>query len=87
MPRGRWGNKGTAASVGHYGGMVTGGKHIYSQEELSQNSFVHHKSHTQFVVATPVTMPELEHGLRIILKRVGGWELGLLVSAQGLCRQ
>jgi hypothetical protein len=67
--------------------MVTGGRQIYSQVELYQNSFVYHKSHTQFVVATPVTVPELEHGLRIILKRVGEWELGLLVSAQGLCRQ
>jgi len=54
-PKGRWGNTGTAASIGHYGGMVTGGKQIYSKVKLSQNSFVHHKSHTQFLVTTPVT--------------------------------
>jgi hypothetical protein len=63
MPKGRWGNTGTAASIGQYGGMVTGGKQIYSLVKLSRDKFVHHKSHTQFLVATPVTVPELEHGL------------------------
>jgi hypothetical protein len=67
---------------------VTGGKQICLQVKLSLNNFVHHKSHTQFFVARPVKMPELEHGLRrIILKRVGGWELGSLVLAQAVCRQ
>ena len=62
--------------------MVTGGKHIRSVVvKLSKNNIVHHKSQTQFLVATPVTVPELKHGLKEnnieAVGRVGTGHVGL----------